>query len=197
MVVEGLIYCLQTRQKLRRAEGSINAGGCNFNSFLRRTVRFVGTRHNKELHLLTCLSPVANVLLTCLSLQVCMCLACAQQLWSLTSSSCRQVTMLHSSLPYVNPTTLRPACRVTRTRTSLKTSAQDMTSTPLWLPGETVSVTSKHLSIHLTDSQFCFLSLQEDISLPACNSFGLCGCLCLCEYDSIVINRSQVSKSAH
>ncbi|EOB03155.1 Lipid phosphate phosphatase-related protein type 3, partial [Anas platyrhynchos] len=24
------------------AEGSINAGGCNFNSFLRRTVRFVG-----------------------------------------------------------------------------------------------------------------------------------------------------------
>uniref|UniRef100_A0AAQ6ID50 Phospholipid phosphatase-related protein type 3 n=1 Tax=Anabas testudineus TaxID=64144 RepID=A0AAQ6ID50_ANATE len=42
MVVEGLIYCLQSRLKLRRAEGSINAGGCNFNSFLRRTVRFVG-----------------------------------------------------------------------------------------------------------------------------------------------------------
>ncbi|XP_029904702.1 phospholipid phosphatase-related protein type 3 [Myripristis murdjan] len=42
MLVEGLIYCLQSRLKLRRAEGSINAGGCNFNSFLRRTVRFVG-----------------------------------------------------------------------------------------------------------------------------------------------------------
>ncbi|XP_040896417.1 phospholipid phosphatase-related protein type 3 [Toxotes jaculatrix] len=42
MVVEGLIYCLQSRLKHRRAEGSINAGGCNFNSFLRRTVRFVG-----------------------------------------------------------------------------------------------------------------------------------------------------------
>ncbi|KAG7218870.1 hypothetical protein INR49_019456 [Caranx melampygus] len=42
MVVEGLIYCLQSRLKLRRPEGSINAGGCNFNSFLRRTVRFVG-----------------------------------------------------------------------------------------------------------------------------------------------------------
>ncbi|KAM3876546.1 phospholipid phosphatase-related protein type 3 [Diretmus argenteus] len=42
MVVEGLIYCMQSRLKLRRAEGSINAGGCNFNSFLRRTVRFVG-----------------------------------------------------------------------------------------------------------------------------------------------------------
>ena len=43
MLVEGLIYCLQSRLKLRRPEGSINAGGCNFNSFLRRTVRFVGT----------------------------------------------------------------------------------------------------------------------------------------------------------
>ncbi|XP_074523792.1 phospholipid phosphatase-related protein type 3 [Halichoeres trimaculatus] len=42
MLVEGLVYCLQSRLKLRRAEGSINAGGCNFNSFLRRTVRFVG-----------------------------------------------------------------------------------------------------------------------------------------------------------
>uniref|UniRef100_A0AAV2KP32 Phospholipid phosphatase-related protein type 3 n=1 Tax=Knipowitschia caucasica TaxID=637954 RepID=A0AAV2KP32_KNICA len=42
MLVEGLIYCLQLRLKLRRPEGSINAGGCNFNSFLRRTVRFVG-----------------------------------------------------------------------------------------------------------------------------------------------------------
>ncbi|XP_028428287.1 phospholipid phosphatase-related protein type 3 [Perca flavescens] len=42
MLVEGVIYCLQSRLKLRRAEGSINAGGCNFNSFLRRTVRFVG-----------------------------------------------------------------------------------------------------------------------------------------------------------
>ncbi|XP_068999957.1 LOW QUALITY PROTEIN: phospholipid phosphatase-related protein type 3 [Embiotoca jacksoni] len=42
MLVEGAIYCLQSRLKLRRAEGSINAGGCNFNSFLRRTVRFVG-----------------------------------------------------------------------------------------------------------------------------------------------------------
>ncbi|TNN30683.1 Phospholipid phosphatase-related protein type 3 [Liparis tanakae] len=41
MLVEGLIYCLQSRLKTRRPEGSINAGGCNFNSFLRRTVRFV------------------------------------------------------------------------------------------------------------------------------------------------------------
>ncbi|RXM92014.1 Lipid phosphate phosphatase-related protein type 3 [Acipenser ruthenus] len=43
MLGEGLVYCLQSRLKLRpRVEGSINAGGCNFNSFLRRTVRFVG-----------------------------------------------------------------------------------------------------------------------------------------------------------
>ncbi|XP_035268312.1 phospholipid phosphatase-related protein type 3 isoform X1 [Anguilla anguilla] len=43
MMGEGLVYCLQSRLKIRPgAEGSINAGGCNFNSFLRRTVRFVG-----------------------------------------------------------------------------------------------------------------------------------------------------------
>ncbi|OXB61601.1 hypothetical protein ASZ78_006289 [Callipepla squamata] len=43
MLGEGVVYCLQSRLKGRAgAEGSINAGGCNFNSFLRRTVRFVG-----------------------------------------------------------------------------------------------------------------------------------------------------------
>ncbi|KYO42622.1 phospholipid phosphatase-related protein type 3 [Alligator mississippiensis] len=43
MVGEGIVYCLQSKLKGRGgAEGSINAGGCNFNSFLRRTVRFVG-----------------------------------------------------------------------------------------------------------------------------------------------------------
>ncbi|KAH0625751.1 hypothetical protein JD844_033965 [Phrynosoma platyrhinos] len=43
MVGEGIVYCLQSKTKGRSSsEGSINAGGCNFNSFLRRTVRFVG-----------------------------------------------------------------------------------------------------------------------------------------------------------
>ncbi|XP_062965274.1 phospholipid phosphatase-related protein type 3 isoform X2 [Cynocephalus volans] len=47
MAGEGVLYCLQSRLWGRSggpggAEGSINAGGCNFNSFLRRTVRFVG-----------------------------------------------------------------------------------------------------------------------------------------------------------
>ncbi|XP_028856178.1 phospholipid phosphatase-related protein type 3 [Denticeps clupeoides] len=43
MMGEGLVYCMQSRLKIRPGnEGSINAGGCNFNSFLRRTVRFVG-----------------------------------------------------------------------------------------------------------------------------------------------------------
>ncbi|XP_076977520.1 phospholipid phosphatase-related protein type 3 isoform X2 [Tamandua tetradactyla] len=47
MVGEGVLYCLQSRLWGRGGgpggpEGSINAGGCNFNSFLRRTVRFVG-----------------------------------------------------------------------------------------------------------------------------------------------------------
>ncbi|KAM9398179.1 phospholipid phosphatase-related protein type 3-like isoform 2-T2 [Salvelinus alpinus] len=42
MLGEGLVYCYQSRVKQSKADGSIIAGGCNFNSFLRRTVRFVG-----------------------------------------------------------------------------------------------------------------------------------------------------------
>ncbi|XP_043909726.1 phospholipid phosphatase-related protein type 3 [Protopterus annectens] len=43
MIGEGIVYCLQSKLKHKTSsEGSINAGGCNFNSFLRRTVRFVG-----------------------------------------------------------------------------------------------------------------------------------------------------------
>ncbi|XP_062869104.1 phospholipid phosphatase-related protein type 3 [Trichomycterus rosablanca] len=43
MIGEGIVYCMQSRLKIGPGnEGSINAGGCNFNSFLRRTVRFVG-----------------------------------------------------------------------------------------------------------------------------------------------------------
>ncbi|XP_055087339.1 phospholipid phosphatase-related protein type 3-like [Periophthalmus magnuspinnatus] len=43
MVGEGVMYCMQSRLKsCPKSESSINAGGCSFNSFLRRTVRFVG-----------------------------------------------------------------------------------------------------------------------------------------------------------
>ncbi|XP_061552194.1 phospholipid phosphatase-related protein type 3a [Phycodurus eques] len=43
MMGEGLTYCMQSKLKTcPKTEGSINAGGCSFNSFLRRTVRFVG-----------------------------------------------------------------------------------------------------------------------------------------------------------
>ncbi|KAK1786253.1 hypothetical protein P4O66_017956 [Electrophorus voltai] len=43
MLGEALMYCMQSKLKRRPgSEASINAGGCNFNSFLRRTVRFVG-----------------------------------------------------------------------------------------------------------------------------------------------------------
>ncbi|KAM9842346.1 phospholipid phosphatase-related protein type 3-like [Aulostomus maculatus] len=43
MMGEGLMYCMQTKLKTcPKSESSINAGGCSFNSFLRRTVRFVG-----------------------------------------------------------------------------------------------------------------------------------------------------------
>ncbi|KAF3700990.1 Phospholipid phosphatase-related protein type 3 [Channa argus] len=43
MLGEGLMYCMQSKLKTcPKSESSINAGGCSFNSFLRRTVRFVG-----------------------------------------------------------------------------------------------------------------------------------------------------------
>ncbi|KAM9777863.1 phospholipid phosphatase-related protein type 3-like [Neosynchiropus ocellatus] len=43
MMGEGLMYCMQSKMKTcPKSETSINAGGCSFNSFLRRTVRFVG-----------------------------------------------------------------------------------------------------------------------------------------------------------
>nr|XP_040055892.1 phospholipid phosphatase-related protein type 3-like [Gasterosteus aculeatus aculeatus] len=43
MMGEALTYCLQSKLKTcPKSESSINAGGCSFNSFLRRTVRFVG-----------------------------------------------------------------------------------------------------------------------------------------------------------
>ncbi|KAK5886739.1 hypothetical protein CesoFtcFv8_017743 [Champsocephalus esox] len=47
MMGEGLTYCLQSKLKTcPKSESSINAGGCSFNSFLRRTVRFVGTSNS-------------------------------------------------------------------------------------------------------------------------------------------------------
>ncbi|XP_029474442.1 phospholipid phosphatase-related protein type 4 [Rhinatrema bivittatum] len=43
MVGEGVLYCcLAKRRNGMGAEANINAGGCNFNSFLRRAVRFIG-----------------------------------------------------------------------------------------------------------------------------------------------------------
>ncbi|XP_030062862.1 phospholipid phosphatase-related protein type 4 isoform X2 [Microcaecilia unicolor] len=43
MVGEGVLYCcLSKRRNGMGAEANINAGGCNFNSFLRRAVRFIG-----------------------------------------------------------------------------------------------------------------------------------------------------------
>nr|XP_023497331.1 phospholipid phosphatase-related protein type 4 isoform X2 [Equus caballus] len=43
MVGEGILYCcLSKRRNGVGLEPNINAGGCNFNSFLRRAVRFVG-----------------------------------------------------------------------------------------------------------------------------------------------------------
>ncbi|XP_052397992.1 phospholipid phosphatase-related protein type 4-like [Carassius gibelio] len=43
MIVEGILFCCLSRAHCRRgAEADINAAGCNFNSFVRRGVRFVG-----------------------------------------------------------------------------------------------------------------------------------------------------------
>lgn len=63
MLGEGLMYCMQARLRTcPKSESSINAGGCSFNSFLRRTVRFVGTHDSPDLmpllsfiHLFICL----------------------------------------------------------------------------------------------------------------------------------------------
>ncbi|TRY56840.1 hypothetical protein DNTS_004109 [Danionella cerebrum] len=43
MIGEGILYCCVARRNLAiKTEGNINAAGCNFNSYIRRAVRFVG-----------------------------------------------------------------------------------------------------------------------------------------------------------
>ncbi|KAL0965906.1 hypothetical protein UPYG_G00287620, partial [Umbra pygmaea] len=43
MIGEGILYCyLSTRKSGGKTEANINAAGCNFNSYMRRAVRFVG-----------------------------------------------------------------------------------------------------------------------------------------------------------
>nr|XP_055038969.1 phospholipid phosphatase-related protein type 4 [Misgurnus anguillicaudatus] len=43
MIVEGILFCCLSRMQCKGgAEADINAAGCNFNSFVRRGVRFVG-----------------------------------------------------------------------------------------------------------------------------------------------------------
>ncbi|XP_061098443.1 phospholipid phosphatase-related protein type 4 isoform X2 [Conger conger] len=45
MIGEGILYCCLTRRRIGGgggAEANINAAGCNFNSYIRRAVRFVG-----------------------------------------------------------------------------------------------------------------------------------------------------------
>ncbi|XP_066517756.1 phospholipid phosphatase-related protein type 4 [Hoplias malabaricus] len=43
MIGEGILYCCQTRRNISiKTEANINAAGCNFNSYIRRAVRFVG-----------------------------------------------------------------------------------------------------------------------------------------------------------
>lgn len=45
MVGEAIVFCCQSRRNRgAAAEANINAAGCNFNSFIRRAVRFIG-RH--------------------------------------------------------------------------------------------------------------------------------------------------------
>ncbi|XP_051867700.1 phospholipid phosphatase-related protein type 4-like isoform X3 [Pristis pectinata] len=47
MIGEGILYCCLTKRRNGIApEANINAGGCNFNSFLRRAVRFVVCKPN-------------------------------------------------------------------------------------------------------------------------------------------------------
>lgn len=44
MIGEAILFCCLSRRKSGAgAEANINAAGCNFNSFIRRSIRFVGT----------------------------------------------------------------------------------------------------------------------------------------------------------
>lgn len=135
MLVEGLIYCLQSRLKLRMPEGSISAGGCSFNSFLRRTVRFVGTTPTVQPQTVPSVQPTSLHHLY-VPLQVCMCSDCVPRHWSLTSSSFLRVIMHRSSSLSVSPTTHWLVSPVTETLISPETYALDMTTTPSWPPGE-------------------------------------------------------------
>lgn len=43
MIGEGILYCCLARRNIAiKTEANINAAGCNFNSYIRRAVRFVG-----------------------------------------------------------------------------------------------------------------------------------------------------------
>ncbi|TSN03379.1 Phospholipid phosphatase-related protein type 4 [Bagarius yarrelli] len=43
MIGEGILYCFQVKRRINiKTEANINAAGCNFNSYIRRAVRFVG-----------------------------------------------------------------------------------------------------------------------------------------------------------
>ncbi|KAG7219556.1 hypothetical protein INR49_006987 [Caranx melampygus] len=42
MIGEAILFCCMSRRRSGGAEANINAAGCNFNSFIRRAVRFVG-----------------------------------------------------------------------------------------------------------------------------------------------------------
>lgn len=46
MIGEGILFCWLSRsQSGPGAEANINAAGCNFNSYIRRAIRFVGKLH--------------------------------------------------------------------------------------------------------------------------------------------------------
>lgn len=55
MIGEAILFCCLSRRKLGGgAEANINAAGCNFNSFIRRAVRFVGRLIFFKLHTYSC-----------------------------------------------------------------------------------------------------------------------------------------------
>lgn len=48
MIGEGILFCwLSKTQSGPGAEANINAAGCNFNSYIRRAIRFVGKLHSR------------------------------------------------------------------------------------------------------------------------------------------------------
>lgn len=49
LIGEAILYCYLSRRSAAQTEANINAAGCNFNSYIRRAVRFIGEFRRQSL----------------------------------------------------------------------------------------------------------------------------------------------------